>query len=245
MGALIRSARLGEERRLLRRADDRLKVAQPQASEERQRCACCAEELEQLRHELSTKLAECDRVLQAERDSLRRAAAAEAEQTLREASEQGYARGIENGEAEGRARWDEQAARLLSLLEQLPVARAQTLEQAEDAIVEIVFEAVCRILGSEAAGHAAVYHAVTESASRVHAGEPLTVALHPDDLLAIQTAGRMPENVKLVSSPALALGGCMIDSSTGTLDARLETQIELLRASLLRVRAARPRRGGA
>jgi len=80
--------------------------------------------------------------------------------------------------------------------------------------------------------------------------QPAAVHLHPDDLQTLQNEpGWTPSqiggnDVRWVASPQVALGGCIVESPEGGLDARIETQLDALRELLLQTRRA-ARAGGA
>ncbi|MEN9868607.1 MAG: hypothetical protein RL748_4197, partial [Pseudomonadota bacterium] len=70
--------------------------------------------------------------------------------------------------------------------------------------------------------------------------EPLALHLHPQDLAWVAQSmaelGLNPEQTQLRPDASIKLGGCLLESTVGTLDARLETQLQRLRDSLLQVR---------
>ena len=67
----------------------------------------------------------------------------------------------------------------------------------------------------------------------------LRVRLHPHDL-ALLEEGRAGLDPRLVlqADSGIDMGGCQIEGPDGTLDARLELQVQQLRATLLAVRGA-------
>lgn len=232
MDPLIRSAVLADDRRRLRRPQP---AAAPAPA-----VVPAAETAEQMRRDAEQRLADGRRELEQERDAMRKTLAAEQAEALEQAAERGYEEGLRRGEADGRKALDEEVARLGALLADLRQQRAQVLDAAEDTMVEIAFAALCRLAGSEAASRDAAVHAVRQAGADLRAGDALTVFVHPDDLA--QLGGRLgQQGVTLLAGGGVELGGCMIDGATGTLDARLETQVQGLRAALLDARAARRR----
>lgn len=172
----------------------------------------------------------------AQQETARLAAQAELAELRAEAERRGYAAGHEKGEAEARRQLQSQIERFQGLAAQMVQARAGVLEDGEDDVVELAYASLCRILGEQGATREGVMAMVGQGLRAVRAREQVVVRLHPDDhaLMGQQTGFR--------ADPAIALGGCIVDSSTGALDARLETQLALLADTLLAVRAAR--RGG-
>lgn len=120
----------------------------------------------------------------------------------------------------------------------------------EDALA-LCHEAVCRVLGREGLKPATLanhLHAVL--APMMHEEAP-SVLLHPDDFAVLEGMLRAFEEqvpaasldrlrqVQWLASPEVVLGGCIVRSRTGGLDARWETQLHELRETLLRERDAR------
>ncbi len=72
----------------------------------------------------------------------------------------------------------------------------------------------------------------------------MVVRVSPDDYEALLVEPVLIEledqrgAIRLVEDPRVMLGGCIVESSRGTLDARLETQIERLKSVLLDVQKA-------
>ncbi|ATQ74322.1 hypothetical protein CR152_07225 [Massilia violaceinigra] len=179
-------------------------------------------------------------VLEAELKKLRAQNERDCAAARAEAERRGHAAGLEQGEAEGRQLLQAQVSRVKSLALQLVQAKPALVEQAEDDIVELAFAALCRILGERAASRDTLMQVVREAAAATREREHVGIRLHPDDLALLRQGEDGPEpHVRYSADATIALGGCIVDSSTGTLDARLETQIERLRATLVAVRAAR------
>ena len=154
-----------------------------------------------------------------------------------EAQQRGYAAGLEKGEAEARRQLQTQIERVQGLAAQLSQAKAAMLKDAEDGAVELAFAALCRILGEQAPTREGVLAMVERCAAGARAHEQVSVRLHPDDVALLDPAEA--HAVRFVADAGIALGGCIVDSSTGSLDARLETQLARLAETLAAVRAAR------
>jgi flagellar assembly protein FliH len=179
-------------------------------------------------------------VTAAQQEAERRKVQAELAELRAEAERRGYAVGHEKGEAEGRRLLQAQIDRFQGLAAQLVQARAAVLADAEDGVVELAFAALCRILGEQAASRDGVHAMVARCAADVREREQVGIRLHPDDVALLDDGAG--HHARFSADPGIALGGCIVDSSTGALDARLETQLTRLAETLLAVRAAR--RGG-
>jgi flagellar assembly protein FliH len=184
----------------------------------------------------TTQAAEQARAREMELTELRVLAAAEGR-------EEGLARGREEGlfaasqaQAHAIEQLDRTAAdrldRLDQLLKSLVLERARRLEEAEEDIVAFSHEVVCRILGAQAAQPECVRAMVTHLLAQDGQRAELAVHVHPDDLAALMDeGGETPW--QWIGDRAVQLGGVVLRSPEGSLDARLETQLAALRDALL------------
>lgn len=216
-----------------------LPVAQPDAKPDvLPAVACgCADDLAQAEREHAAAVALRD----AEIDALR-AAAQKAAVELTDAYSDAERRGYEAGEKKGRqAAADAMRAevdRVKALAGTIDGALGALTDKAEDAMVDIVFTAVCRILGEQGATRAAIQDVVRAAIAATREREQLVVRLHPDDA-ALLKGDADDGGLRVSADPAVALGGCIVDGPGGSLDARFETQLEALGAALKGVRARR------
>jgi flagellar assembly protein FliH len=99
------------------------------------------------------------------------------------------------------------------------------------------------MMGSAAVTREGIQALVAEAAAQAFNSERLVVRLHPGDLAALRDAGALepvlPSGalVSWAGDQGIALGGCIVETDSGELDARLETQMARLRATLLAARA--------
>ncbi|HEX7637350.1 MAG TPA: FliH/SctL family protein, partial [Burkholderiaceae bacterium] len=177
---------------------------------------------------------------------------------------QGLAEGRAAGEAEVQRRLahaQEQAFARLQRLDGLQAAWAQQLAgqlaarlaAAEDDMIGLCHAVVCRILGDNLATRAGVAQSVrmaieewlraSEQQSRA---EGVVVQVHPadldamkaDDVLARWLVQQGMKGVQWQAHEDVRLGGCIVRGDEGDLDARLETQLGILRDQLLRARSS-------
>lgn len=176
-------------------------------------------------------------VQRAEQDRLLRESLAEERQrVLERAHEEGFAQGRDEAHAELRDEVDAMRA----LVGAWPKALHGALQAAEDTMVEIAFEAACKVLGDALVRREGVEACVREALAEVREREGLVVRLASRDHALLTGGGRTAwspdgRRVELVADERVLLGGCLIETSGGTLDARLETQLQRLRDTLLGV----------
>ncbi|MCK9193393.1 MAG: FliH/SctL family protein [Nevskia sp.] len=173
---------------------------------------------------------------------------AEAERRA-EARHRAYDEGFKHGQAEGRvsieAEWAGKLHGLVSVVEALQGAREDVFRTMEDDIVALAFEAIVRILGPAPVTRLIVEQMVRELFASGDYQDPITVRVSSEDyeLLVAEPAIVELEDrraaIKLVEDARLKLGGCIIETARGALDARIETQLERLRSALLDARASK------
>ncbi|GKS88074.1 FliH/SctL family protein [Acidovorax sp. SUPP2539] len=145
----------------------------------------------------------------------------------------------------------QQSKLLEKILTELPAERERCLRNAEEDMLALAFEVVCRILGDQAATQDGLRALLDRSLKSWHGRSPLSIHLHPEDVLLLRTdadslqllsaAGFSAERASLrwVADAKVASGGVLLRSAEGALDARLEVQLDALKASLLQTREAR------
>lgn len=151
----------------------------------------------------------------------------------REAREEGYRQAVEEFAADRRA-FAVQTAQTLTRLAEFEEATARR-HNAE--VAEIVIEAVSRIVRLRVdAGDPVALRALREAQDALPSTTGLRARLHPADL---EVATRELQSdvergrIQLVSDDTLTLGGCVLESAVGTVDATIETAHEAIRDALL------------
>lgn len=197
-------------------------------------------------------------LLEGREQALREQAHAGFEEGLR----QGLVEGRGAGEIEAQRRLasaQEQAAERLQRLEQFHAAWAEQLhaafharlDGAEEDMVALCHGVICRLLGDHLVTQAGAAQAVRtaietwlQSSEKQLRGEGVTVHVHPgdldamkhDDMLARWLVQQGLRGMAWEASDSVRMGGCIVRSDEGDLDARLETQLASLRAQLSRSR---------
>lgn len=166
----------------------------------------------------------------------------ELERVREDARAEAYREGLAQGQQEGRREWEEQVGRLGALIDGLQELRAEILDQAEDKIVELVFEALSRILGSALTHRDGVAAVVRQALATVREQDRVvTIRLAPADFeLLGGTDESAPKAFRpgtaIVADPRVHVGGCLLDTPQGSIDGRLEIQLERLKNAILEAR---------
>ncbi|MES2355361.1 MAG: FliH/SctL family protein [Pseudomonadota bacterium] len=178
------------------------------------------------------------------RESLRKARLqfdSEMEGCREKAREEGLAKGQEEGWRAGFEEFGKKAESLARIAESMSRLDAQLLESTEDTLVEIIMESVCKIVGDSLSDALSVRRALTQALSRARGATIGKIRLCPSDyrLIAELPAHEFNhglESVEFISDNTIEIGGCILESDAGTLDCRLEKQLEQLKVLLLSVR---------
>jgi flagellar assembly protein FliH len=233
---------------MMRQAWGPERAEQEQEQEQEQERVSQLEQIAHLRQsqrelaDAAARLAEGQRQLAQQQQQVQ-----DAQQQLKEAAGQarteaerlGYEQGRERAERDALAASAEQVARLNAVVQVLTQSKRTLLDDNEDMLVELAFAAVCRMLGASAASRAGLAAMVNELVAAEREAETLRVRLHPQDLEQLGGVPGIDARVSFQADSGIELGGCIMDGPRGTLDARLELQIEHLRAALLIVRQQR------
>jgi flagellar biosynthesis/type III secretory pathway protein FliH len=166
----------------------------------------------------------------------------EMETARREATADGVARArAEQEEARRRCEAETRAAvaDFLSTARALVEARQSVLREAAEGVADLAIGIAARILRREVETDGrAVVPVLRELLQRAATATQITVRLSPRDH-AILLAGlhEIPEatgveGLRLRADSGVTPGGCVIETEAGSLDARLETQLERVDAAL-------------
>ncbi len=185
--------------------------------------------------EKTKKIEERERLLQEELEGKRN-----------EVREKAYAEGYQYGEAEAAKKYQVQLDGLKNLIDSSREEFSREIAGLEDVVVGIAFEAVCKILGKSMLEQDGVLAVVREVMGHAKQHEKLVLRVAPQDYeILFQNADllfgeRQDGRPEIVPDDRVTLGGCMVETSGGTLDGRLEIQLELLRETLFSARKMLP-----
>jgi flagellar biosynthesis/type III secretory pathway protein FliH len=175
-------------------------------------------------------LALAQRMMQAESDQLRKAAR---EEGLRAGREEG----LRQAQTQVVEQLAAQQARFQEVADALVQALARDRQATEDAALELALAALARMLG-EAPDAARVAAVVRQAGAQLRDPGQWRVRMAPADIELLKEAGIDPAalapqaaDVQWVADPAVQ-GGCVLQTATGNLDARLHKQVAALADAL-------------
>ena len=166
------------------------------------------------------------------------------QELLRQASQQvsdveqaGHTAGFERGHAEGMAAARTEIAQALELIQSIAkqgrALRDELIRAAEAEIVELAIAALERVVALRAEQDPElVIETVRRALDRIGTQQILHVSVHPDQATPLRVwlseRGGEAATWEVREDGSVALGGCLIDTAAGQVDARLDVQIAQL-----------------
>jgi flagellar assembly protein FliH len=164
---------------------------------------------------------------------------------LAAAHEEGYARGVESAREAVQREWSALAVRAQTTLDELRAAMTRQSEASAELALQLTFAALGKLLGTALASRDGVQGAVAQALAQTDAQRVIAIRVAPQDLALFagteQASGLLsglPRDVTIEADERVALGGCLVETTHGTLDARIETQLDMLLQVLRDARAA-------
>lgn len=141
---------------------------------------------------------------------------------------------LERSSARMTQQWADRLAKLDAVTRAFEDRLASHWAALEADAVVLAFEAVCRLL-EDAAGRRETVEGLVARALSGLRSQPVRVRLNASDLALLEAdanggtglRARHP-GIEWVADAGVRAGGCLIDSAGGTLDARLDTQLQRL-----------------
>ena len=176
------------------------------------------------------------------------------EERIREAIAQAEQTAMESHRRQ-QAQLEQQREAYAKLIRSVQTQLHARMADCEDDIVAIAFELMCKVLGDQAVTSEGLAALVGKVLQGWQGRSALSIHLHPDDLAMVQSDAQWLTHIaanaqnlgeatpQLVGDPAIGVGGCVLQSSEGALDGRLEFQLQALKQAIIRTRAARHAQG--
>ena len=159
-----------------------------------------------------------------------RRAGEQAESLRQEAYAEGLARGEAAGKAEGLAQYEQRLQDFAALFAALDGEQEALLRQHEERMLALITTMVDRLVYHEVSVNPLVIQACLKKAMEfVVENSTVRIHLHGDDFARLKKASlensRLIEGknrIQLVEDPNIALGGCLLKTDFGEIDATLE-----------------------
>jgi flagellar assembly protein FliH len=157
----------------------------------------------------------------------------DARREARELRENASRSGLEEGRAEGRRELEAAVDSLVSLAEELAGYKERLFRDAREQVLDLCLALVDRLLGPLVEADEQAVLRVTERALQALSDrETLTIRVHPEDLRRVVDAKPRIlatfdgiHRLTVMEDPAVKRGGCLVQTPSAEIDARLETQL--------------------
>ncbi|MGE5620280.1 MAG: FliH/SctL family protein [Sphingomonadaceae bacterium] len=162
---------------------------------------------------------------------------AEAEARAAAVTREAMARGYSDGKAEGLRAAEEQCKgyleRLAELAKRAVIDRETMIRSAEQELATLALEIASKIIRREVATDPTIVLAMIESAiEKVGSTESVRILVHPEDVDLVREkwselrgAVAFGTNWEVVGDDQVDRGGCIVETKSGLVDSRIETQL--------------------
>lgn len=173
---------------------------------------------------------------------------AEVERLRAAAEKDGYEAGLRQGHAaaarqaeserqqasaQAHAVLEEERKAVRALAANVAATARDLLNCAEDDMVTLCFDVLCRVLGESVPPHQAIRAQLRSAARHLPPAGDIAVHVHPVDAdLLAGCAETEPGRFQWVADADVALGGCVVKHAGGGLDLRFETALAACREAL-------------
>ncbi|MFH0920770.1 MAG: FliH/SctL family protein [Fibrobacterota bacterium] len=185
--------------------------------------------------------------LQKENAALRQQVVKERETVFRKGLAEGQKKGCEEGRQAGKAEMQKSISavqgKITQVLKSFEAQKDAVLNKSERKSLEIIFLAVEKIIRREAAatGRDVTLNILKAAIAEVAKADTVTVRVNPADVQAVEL-GRafwLPitvqiKEIRIQEDSRIESGGCILDSPSGSVDARLSTQLEKIKEVFLK-----------
>lgn len=166
-------------------------------------------------------------------------ASARVQEIETQARERGHDEGVAAGRAAGRAELEEDVAALHELIENARAQRNEVIQTAEPELVRLAMAVAERVVYDHVAidGNVVlenVRHALTRLVGR----EVVTLRVNPADAETLRmyreatAASNDVEHLRIIEDQRVDRGGVVIETDSGTIDAKISTQLREARRAL-------------
>ena len=162
---------------------------------------------------------------------------------LREIEEEAYAKGWQEGTKAAREEYEAKLREADAILDKAQEEKWQVVAGSEEEIVRLSVAVARKVINREMETNPEIVADMVKRAiQKATDREELTVRVNPDNLdVTINARDDISQQVKgirklkVLADPAIAPGGCVVESHNGTVDARIERQMNEIEQALMEV----------
>ena len=156
------------------------------------------------------------------------------DEDMQKIQEESYQRGLEDGKSLAERGLQHVFRSLRTAVEDLQLLREKVLRESEDHLLDLVMAVSRKVLLREVRQDRQIVVKVIQKAiADLLKTDDLVIRVNPDDhALITSSADSLLKNeisaarFQLKPDPAVMIGGCLVETGLGTVDARIEAQLE-------------------
>ncbi len=183
-----------------------------------------------------------------EAEELLRNARAEVSTIEAKAEADGFEKGRKSGYEAGLSETEPLINTFRELIKELKEVRRTFYEKSEEEMIHLVISVARTVLGIEIQENPTLVRTVIRKAVlTLKARENVNIRVNPEDMAEAEEFKpdlrkdiQSSENVSFQADPLITRGGCMVETNIGSIDARIETQLEAIRESFIKTMQESP-----
>jgi flagellar assembly protein FliH len=163
------------------------------------------------------------------------------EEEKRRGYDEGYQLGIEDGIQHAKEQYQIHLQKAADILEQAYQEKAAIIQEADPFVIELTMEIAKKVIQQELKTHPdALLHIIKQTLSSVYETDSISIGVAPEDFSFVQKQREQllaMENgqveIKVFPDYSIQQGGCIIRTSSGSVDARIDVQLSEIKKVLL------------
>jgi flagellar assembly protein FliH len=163
------------------------------------------------------------------------------EEEKRRGYEEGYQLGIEDGIQHAKEQYQIYLQRAADLLEQAYQEKAAIIREADPFVIELTMEIAKKVIQQELKTHPeTLLDIIKQTLSSVYETDSISIGVAPEDFSFVQKQREQllamnngQVEIKVFPDYSIQQGGCIIRTSSGSVDARIDVQLSEIKKVLL------------
>ena len=163
------------------------------------------------------------------------------EEEKRRGYEEGYQLGIEDGNQLAKEQNQIHLQKAADILEQAYQEKAAIIQEADPFVIELTMEIAKKVIQQELKTDPdALLHIIKQTLSSVYETDSISIGVAPEDFSFVQKQREQllamnngQVEIKVFPDYSIQQGGCIIRTSSGSVDARIDVQLSEIKKVLL------------
>jgi len=154
---------------------------------------------------------------------------------------EGYQMGMQDGSQHAEEQYKTRLEQAAEILEQAFQEKDQVIKEAEPFVIELTTEIAKKVIQHELILHPeAIIHLIKQTLAAVYETSAITISVAPEDFAFVQKQRQQllavdngQIEIKVFPDHSIEQGGCIIRTSSGSVDARIDVQLSEIKKVLL------------